>query len=496
MLNVPNVGLVAACDHPQLLNFPLWPKQRELLVAAERHRINVWSLGRRSGKSTCAANTLVWDATMRPQLARYLRPGERRFCVGIATNLRQSRLLLEAARSIVRASPLLSSLLEGETEDELHFPGATIIALPATARGIRGFAVSSIVFDEMAHMLDADSNQAAEPLWHALVPATAQFGEHSRIVCASTPWGTGGLFHDLYSKAESGELEDAHAEHATTAQANPTVKPDFLRREFERDPESFAGEYEAQFLASGGAFIDATRIAECVGRTGLGRLDIIDPIIGCDLGFVSDPTAAVVLGRDPADQGRLVVARTRKWEPARATTFEERRHVEDSVLSDVAEIARYYGVPSTGRAALVVVDQHMRNPVASFFQRESVPVKVLALSAESKSLAFAELKARIIDQSIELPDDPDLLSELRGLRTQYRAGHSTVTTPRTSRGHSDLAVALALGVWESRHVGTSHLHADFIPDDDRPVWMEAERSLDRLRWSVTGRDRLSRNMRL
>jgi hypothetical protein len=489
MPSVPNVGLVAACDHARLLNFALWPKQRDLLTAVEQHRINVWAAGRRSGKSTCAALTLVWDATMRPQLAQHLRPGERRYCVGIATNLRQSRLLLDAARAIVRASPLLSSLLESETEDELHFPGATIIALPATARGIRGFAVSSIVFDEMAHMLDADSNQAAEPLWRALVPATAQFGEESRIVACSTPWGTSGLFHELYVKAESGELEDAHAAHATTAQANPTVKPDFLRREFERDPTSYSGEYEARFLASGGAYIDATRIAECVGRTGLGRLDVLDPILGVDLGFTSDPAALVVLGKDPARQDTLVVAMTRKWEPAKSRTFEQRRRVEDTLLSDICEVAYAYGLPS--RACPVMLDQYLSEPVKSYFQKRAVPVKVLGLTATTKSLCFDELRQRIYGRSIELPDDPDLLGELRGLRSQYKAGSSTVVTPRTSRGHSDLAVALALAVWESRHVGTSELHAAY---HSWRSWDAPEGSL--AEEHIAAFEGLTRNMRL
>jgi hypothetical protein len=402
----------------------------------------------------------VHDAALRPQLAKYLRPGERRYCVGIATNLRQSRLLLDAARVIVRASPLLSSLLQGETDEELHFPGATIIALPATARGIRGLAVSSVVFDEMAHMLDADSNQAAEPLWRALVPATAQFGDESRIVACSTPWGTGGVFHELYAKAESGELEDGHAEHATTAQANPTIGPDFLRREFERDPTAYAGEYEARFVESGGAFIDSQRIAECVGRSGLGRLDILDPILGVDLGFTSDPAACVVVGKDTESRDRLAVARCFKWEPQKSRSFEERRHAEDALLGNICEVAFAYAY-DPARACPVVLDQHLSAPVSSYFRKRGVPVKVLGLNATTKSLAFEELRARIHGRSIELPDDHELLAELRGLRAQFKAGSSSVVTPRTSRGHSDLAVACALATYECRHVGVSEQYAAF-----------------------------------
>jgi hypothetical protein len=283
------------------------------------------------------------------------------------------------------------------------------------------------------------------------------------------------LFHELYTKAERGELEDAVAMHSTTAQGNPTIDADFLRREFERDPESFAGEYEARFLGSGGQYLDPERIAACVMHDGdLPRMEVTDTLVAADLGFVSDPAAAVVLGRDPANFGTLRVAAVRRWTPQRSLSFEERRHREDAVIGEIAELARAYGQPSLREGCRVVIDQHLAQPVRAAFQREQLHVTVLPLSAESKSAAFGELKARILDRSIELPDNPDLLGELGALRTQWRAGRSTVVTPRTSRGHSDIAVALALGCHEQRHV-TDHApegafhewgRFDFDADDD------------------------------
>jgi hypothetical protein len=51
-VSVSRVRIIQACDDPRLFNFPLWQKQRELLMAAERGpRLHVWSLGRRSGKT-------------------------------------------------------------------------------------------------------------------------------------------------------------------------------------------------------------------------------------------------------------------------------------------------------------------------------------------------------------------------------------------------------------------------------------------------------------
>ncbi len=467
---MPRSGLVAACDDRRLIGVDLWPVQRRLLEGVERHRLNVWACGRRSGKTTAAAAVLVWDACLR-DLRDRLRPGERRFAVGVATNQRQARLLLEAARTIVTGSPLLRGLLAEESDDELRFTtGATIVAFPATARGVRGWAVSSLVFDELAHMLDADSNQAAEPLWRALLPATAQFGDASRVVAASTPYGEGGLFHELYVKAAAGELEDAHAVQATTAEANPTISPDFLRREFERDPDSYAGEYEAKFLGSGGSYIDPARLREVVADRGeLDRLDAERWVLGVDLAFTSDPAAAVLLG---GARRLLRVGLVRRWEPRKAASFEERRSIEDNLLADVAELARYFD-------AEVVVDQYMAEQVERLLNAQRLRVRRVPLSASTKSLAFGELRARIHDRTIELPNEPELLADLRGLRAQYRAGHSSVVTPRTSRGHSDLAVALALATWTLRDADSGDSYAAFRPDS---------RSLDDLLSAHRSRD--------
>jgi hypothetical protein len=76
---LPRVGLLAACDDPKLLGVPLWPQQRTLIEAVEQGpRVHVWTLGRRSGKTTSAALVALWDCLLRPELAAFVRPGERR----------------------------------------------------------------------------------------------------------------------------------------------------------------------------------------------------------------------------------------------------------------------------------------------------------------------------------------------------------------------------------------------------------------------------------
>lgn len=149
----PAVGLIAACDDPQLFGFELTALQRRLVEAVEAgHRVHIWALGRRSGKTTLAALVCLHSCLFRPDLDAMVRPGERRYAVAVATNLQQARLIVDAARSIVEASPLLAELVEQATDDELRFRAGTCLrAFPCSSRGGRGWPISTLVLDEAAH---------------------------------------------------------------------------------------------------------------------------------------------------------------------------------------------------------------------------------------------------------------------------------------------------------------------------------------------------------
>ncbi len=180
------------------------------------------------------------------------------YAVGVATNLRQARLLLSAALSIVERSPVLAGQVEGVTEDEIRFRNSTAFAVfPCSARGGRGWPVFALLMDEAAHFLDGEGNSAAETVWQALSPSTAQFGERARVVVGSTPWGSSGWFHDTFQRVSAGEIGDAAAHRAPSAEVNPTLSASFLASErVTLGEEAFSGEYEASFVGSGGSFLD------------------------------------------------------------------------------------------------------------------------------------------------------------------------------------------------------------------------------------------------
>ena len=476
-------GLLDACDDANLLAFPLWPRQRDLLADVERGpRVHVWALGRRSGKTTMAALVCLWDALLSPDLRRYLRRGELRYAVAVATNLRQARLIVSAARSIVSRSPLLAELRASESDDEIVFKtGAAVAAFPCTSRGGRGWPISTLVMDEAAHFVDTDGNSAAESVLRALVPSTAQFGDAARIIVASTPFGSDGLFADLHAKATNGELDDAVARHATSAEMNPTLDSAVLSRELARDPESFKSEYEAQFVGCGGAFLDPERVAAAVAdRAELDPGQATDWVAGLDPAFSSDPFGLALVGRVPVrftPLDRLVVGVVRSGQPSRAESFEEKRVNEDIVLREVADVCLRY-------RARVVTDQYAAPAIVDYLARRGLSVETVAMTATSKTDVFAELRARLNTEALELYEHPGLLAELRRLRTRYSAGSASVVNPRVGGSHGDLAQALALAVWEQRRGGNS-LDGDFVaatPWDARPGTLlhdvtGAERSL-------------------
>jgi hypothetical protein len=451
-------GVVEACDDERLLNFPLWPRQRELLEAVEQgRRISVWALGRRSGKTTMAALVGLHDCLLRPELDGLVRPGERRYSVAVATSLRQARLFVDAARSIVEHSPLLKPFVEEVCEDVLVFRNGTGLAgFPCSSRGVRGWPISSLLLDEAAHFVsDTEGPQVAERVFSSLVPSSTQFGNRARVIVASTPFGASGFFAQLHARAASGELQDARAFRCSTQEMNPTISEAVLASERERDPESFRSEYLAEFLGGGYAFLDPERIEEAVADRGeLAPEQATGWVAGLDPAFSSDPFGLALVGRERGSQ-RLLLGLARAWLPSRqrAESFEERRLVEDVVLAEVAAVCKSFG-------ARVVTDQYAAPAVTDRLRREGLNVRTVPMTATSKTAAFSELRARLNVGAIELYEHPDLLAELRRLRTRYAAGSASVVNPRVGGSHGDLAQATAMAVYEHRFgAGKASFHA-------------------------------------
>jgi hypothetical protein len=437
-------GLIAACDDERLFGIALSPVQRALLAGVEQgDLLHVWALGRRSGKTLLAALVALWSCLLRPELDAHVRRRERRYAVAVATNLRQAKIFVEQARSIVEASPLLSALVQDVSDEEIRFTNRTALAaFPCTARGGRGWPIHALVMDEGAHMLDTDGHQAADPVYRSLAPSVAQFGEYGRVIVASSPFGCDGFFHDLYRLIEKGDLENAVVAHASTLEARPGFATAALELERQRDPEGYRSEYLAEFVAAGGAFLDAARVAVMAVRADeLAPREVVDPIAAIDLGFIADSTALCIVGRDRGNRDRLRLVLARSWRPDLGPLG------FTPTLDEIADVCLAHGVRR------VFTDQHSATAAVEHLARRGLRATAVPTTAQSKSQMFADLKTRLYGGGLELYEQPELLAELRRIETVTTPGSATVRIRRLGSSHGDLATALALGVSKLRGGG-------------------------------------------
>ena len=255
---------------PNLLNLQLWEKQSEILEEFWSGSLSVaiWALGRRSGKTLMSAVTAVYAGSMLAEVYKsFLRPGERFYIVSIANTQEQSRIALQGVKDLINGSVILKPLITRETSDTLELSnGCVFRAMPASSRGGRGMACPLVIFDEIAHSLDSESNAAGGSLYQALAPSVAQFGKLGKILMLSSPWIQSGIFWDMFRQGNSGNFSHMQVRQEPSWVMNPTLTKEFLEQEKARDPELFAVEYGANFSQSLSALVSGDLIESAVNQ--------------------------------------------------------------------------------------------------------------------------------------------------------------------------------------------------------------------------------------
>ncbi len=446
-LPVEPVPLVKAVGDRRLLGgTPLFPGQLEILEHVEWCNRVVVCAGRRSGKSRLASILLVWQALLRPDLRRYVLPDERIYCVAVAANAKQAKVVLDSAKRLVHGSPLLEPLIERETDEEIHFTnGSTVAAFVCSSRTTRGYPIAALVLDEFAFFQTTDEGpQAAASVYRAMTPSLLQFGDDRRLLICSSPNGEN-TFKQHFDAMRALEGEDEHAAVGAFQLATWEVRPDIPQSVFDEEraalgEELFSAEYGGEFLAGGGALLAEADIRGCVADGGdLGPREVEGAVCGLDVGWRRDRSAAVILGRDHKDPERLRVAAVRTWAPAEDKALGVERHAE-MVLGEVAQLANVYG-------ATVFADTYESATTRARLEAHGVNVELTSTGAGTKGMMYRELASRVRLGQIEYPDHPLLIPELRRLRVSYRGVSPSVENPRVGDSHGDVAAALAMAVF-------------------------------------------------
>jgi hypothetical protein len=420
-----------------MLGVALHPRQEEALRGVADHPHTLLCLGRRSGKTLLAGIWATYNAVVR-DLGATMRPGEPRYIVVVATAQDQARIAFRIIRAFFDL-PALAPLVMRETADELWLAtGAVVKVLPCSARSTRGLAISTVILDELAHFVDTEHGyQAGEMVYLALAPSVAQFGDLGRVIAASTPRGQRGAFWKLWQATAT----DPHVYRlqAPTWELNPAVPRSFLGRERQRDPEGFAQEYEASFVAGGGSFLNPSALAAAAG---IAEHAHGVRVLALDPAFVRDSFAAALACR-VGDSTYIEEVRT--WEPP--VGF-------GAVMDEVATWARALGPRA------VVTDQFAAAPVVEELARRGVQCTALPWTAQSKAEAFAGFKARLNTGRLRLVDEGRLVRELAGLTAT-----PTATGFRVDGERDDVATAAVLACWQLDQAGPPAALGGWDPPD-------------------------------
>jgi hypothetical protein len=445
--------LIKACTDKRLLGAAIdwYPAQLEMLASLDGpEQLQIWSVGRQSGKSSMAAAGSVHNAGLRPDLDEMLPRGRTRYVLVAAAGEVQSREFIQVAGAIVDASPLLAGYADIKSDridfaiprtgpdGERWIARSAIRAMTSSSRTTRGLSASLLVMDEFGHL----ENDAA--LFAALTPSLRAFGALGRTLVCSTPNGRSGKFFELFEMAEAGVLPSARAWQATVAEMVPNVDQSWLdARRAELGDALFAQEYEARFEDAGGSFFDLSQVefadAPAAPEDGEGWIAALDPA------FHADSFGVAMVGRAPSERDRLVVGAVHSIKPTGGgRSFDQRRGREDRTLEAVWEAIERY------QPTRIVSDQHNSAAIESYFGRKGVSVEIVNLTRAKQTAAFVALRSRLVDGSLVCWREPRLVDELRRVRAK---DSETIYLPRTGDSHCDAAAALALGVSVVEDVG-------------------------------------------
>ena len=261
------------------LNLTLYtPHKNQLSVHNDTHRFKVLNWGRRTGKSTLAANYVLMAATQ--VVGRYWI---------VAPTYKQAKNIYW--QDIIY-NQIPKELIRKKNEQELTITliNGSMIELKGADNedSLRGAGIKGLVLDEYAFMKPG--------VWELILrPMLAD--SKGWTIFISTPNGFN-HFYDLADMAQDEERTDWWYSHATTYD-NPHIEDNEIE-EIKKDTteDQFAQEYMAEFRKMRGlVYKDFDRKTHVLPASKLPDMDSFTYGFGIDFGF-TNPTAAVFVAMD------------------------------------------------------------------------------------------------------------------------------------------------------------------------------------------------------
>ena len=404
-----------------------FPYQRHWLLDGSQFKIGLWS--RQTGKDfTCAAEAAL-DCILHPN----------KHWLILACGERQAVESLLKAREWVRA--LNESLFmrlqrlphgENESSTEIQFDnGSRITALPALPETVRGYS-ANVILTEFAFHDDPDA------IYQAIFPSITNplRGGAKKLRIISTPSGHGNLFHKIWTEARARHFSPHKVTvHDAIAQGLPLnleqLKAGMI------NPESFAQEYECQFIDQSSVLLPYALIEQCESPEATETaFDLSratgELFVGIDFGRKHDLTACWILERVGQELWtREVLTLERISTPDQAALLLPR-------LQRARRVCLDYTGSGVGLGDLLTTQ---------FGTAPHGKIELCNFTGALKEELFPKLRAALEARKLWLPRSTVIREDLHSMhRVVSQFGKISYRATHTADGHSDRCTALALAL--------------------------------------------------
>lgn len=382
--------------------------------------------GRRGGKSRVLALIATFLATFR-DYTPHLAAGEVATVAIIAADRKQARAILRYILGLLRATPALYAMIEGETGESVSLSNRVVIEIhTASFRGTRGYSFGAVLCDELAFWRSEDTANPDVEILTALRPGLSSI-PGSMLLKASSPYAKRGVLWTDFRRYWGQDDARVLVWKGSTAEMNPAIDPELIAAAYEDDPANAAAEYGAEFRSDIDAFVSREVVDACI-EPGCFELPRNSASVRRYCAFVDaaggSGADSMTMAIGHLEAGVAVLDAVRERKPPFSP---------DDVVAEFATLMKAYGIT---RAE---ADKWGGDWVAEAFRKAGV---VVVQCAKPKSDLYRELLPMLNAGRCSLLDVPRLALQLCGLeRRTTRGGRDSID--HAPGGHDDVANAVA-----------------------------------------------------
>lgn len=487
-----NLTLEQLVTDPRLAGFPASPVQRSLLrmadglpcddlipdkakrlfhfgtleAPARAPRIVIVRTGVRSGKTLIAAIAGLVGGALRCTFRRPpdpnepdeipdprdglvgVRPGELVRAPIVTPLVKQSRAAFHHFIANMKASPVLSQYLVKALGEQavIRRPqdGCEVLVemIAASPHGdnLRSTWLAGVVFDESDFFDDEDAEVNLDENFDA---AVSRLLPNAQAWLPSSPWADEGSYHTKFV-ASFGQPSDTLAFHSDTRSMNPTLSRQLEQDERARDPDKAAREYDAIPLSANSTqffpqeliekAINRTRKTNADGNYWLPPLPGVPHYAGSDFGFTKNSSACGI------SRFEDIKVRLAYYEETRPEKGKQLKPSE--VIHGQADRCVEYGARSLRGDIIYSATAHEELGKRTR-QQGLVAYEDFVPTTDSNTDACMKFKQLAQSDMLDLPPDPRLIQQLKGVRSKpVPGGRIRVQMPKQGNAHGDLLMSI------------------------------------------------------